>query len=296
MNTLLETALAYASDALPVLPLFEPIEGACACRRTDCGSPAKHPRTLHGLDDATLGRSEIREWWRRWPESNIGVRTGTPGGLVVVDLDGPAARTALAELAAGRPVEGLTVRTGRGWQRWYRAPGGAQIPNSAGALGRGIDVRGHRGYAVAPPSLHVTGRRYRFTGGHLGHPPTWLVTLMVRQRAAASTSAPGLVVPPLAEELPHRFGAAVLARRCNAVRMAPEGERNYALLRASTTCGGYIATGAIDEHDARTALRAAAFEIGLPERESLRTIASGFERGRQRPLYVGPRGDGSTTP
>lgn len=35
----------------------------------------KVPRTVHGLKDASTKRSRVAEWWRRWPEAGIGVRT-----------------------------------------------------------------------------------------------------------------------------------------------------------------------------------------------------------------------------
>ena len=36
--------------------------------------PAKHPRTPHGLQDASTDKAVLEEWWRRWPDSNVGVR------------------------------------------------------------------------------------------------------------------------------------------------------------------------------------------------------------------------------
>jgi len=29
----------------------------------------------------------IESWWRQWPSANVGVVTGRPSGLVVVDID-----------------------------------------------------------------------------------------------------------------------------------------------------------------------------------------------------------------
>jgi Bifunctional DNA primase/polymerase, N-terminal len=289
MSALLETALIYAADGLPVFPLFNPVDGRCSCRRSDC-APAKHPRTLHGLDDATTDATLIREWWRRWPTSNIGLRTGTPGGLVVLDVDSVDAGARLAELAAGRPLGGLIVRTGRGWQLWYRTPERLTIRNSASRLGADLDVRGEGGYVVAPPSLHISGRRYTFDGGRFEQAPPWLLELVAPPAAAAPEPGASAPAGPVATGEPaRRFGAAVLAGRCNAVKAAQEGGRNYAVLRAATTCGGYIATGAIDEKEAAAALITAAREVGLAEPEARRTIESGFKRGRAKPLYVRDR-------
>ena len=54
-----------------------------------------------------------------------------------------------------------TVKTGGGGQHLYFLwPEGAGVRNSAGKIAPGLDVRGHGGYVVAPPSLHASGARY----------------------------------------------------------------------------------------------------------------------------------------
>jgi hypothetical protein len=274
MNHLLETALAYAADGLPVLPLFEPRDDACACGDKGCGSPGKHPRTRHGLKDASTDPGRIREWWHRWPTSNVGLRTGRVGGLIAVDLDSLEGELRLSDLAGIATIDallnpaelgGLIVNTGRGYQVWYRAPDGLRIMNSAGKLGPGIDVRGEGGYVVAPPSVHANGRRYAFGGGHFDPPPSWLLEQIADpEQAQPPAQAPTATAGDETVDendrqldtlfdtlLARRYGAALLAARCNAVRAAAEGGRNYALLRAATTVGGYIATGAIEEAHAR---------------------------------------------
>src|SRR5688572_8668123 len=52
---------------------------------------SKAPATEHGVHDATRAASSIRESWNGRGELNIGVATGSPSGLVVVDLDSPTA-------------------------------------------------------------------------------------------------------------------------------------------------------------------------------------------------------------
>src|SRR5262249_52495788 len=125
---MLDVALAYVEDGLPVFPL--------------------RPRSplpwggSHGFKDATLDPELVRGWWAGRPDANIGIPPGRPGGIVAVDIDGPDAQRALDELAAGRPLDGLVVRTGRGWHRWYETSPHVTIRNSQSRLARGVDVRG----------------------------------------------------------------------------------------------------------------------------------------------------------
>ena len=55
-------ALQYASRGWAVLPLHNGMHGgACSCGKA-CGSVAKHPRTAHGLTDATTDAATIEGW------------------------------------------------------------------------------------------------------------------------------------------------------------------------------------------------------------------------------------------
>src|SRR5689334_21445243 len=85
MSPLGEAALAMATAGWAVVPVYTPVKGSCDCRRPDCSSPGKHPRTKNGLIDATTDPELIREWWMKWPEANIGAVVLQ--GLVVVDVD-----------------------------------------------------------------------------------------------------------------------------------------------------------------------------------------------------------------
>ena len=89
INQMLRAARSYAERfGWPVFPLYE-ITGAgdCSCGHPDCHSPAKHPRTSNGLNDATTDSATIQDWWSQWPTANIGIRTGRESGLFVLDVD-----------------------------------------------------------------------------------------------------------------------------------------------------------------------------------------------------------------
>lgn len=170
--SILQAALEYAEYGWKVLPLhsLQPLNGDCTCRLgPKCSSPGKHPKTPNGVKDATSERARIDEWFSGGEESvhlraNLGIATGRESSLVVLDVDtrhGGGDSLRVLEYLSGETLSGTrTVQTGSGgWHYYYRHPGHG-VPNSAGALGSGLDVRGDGGYVVAPPSLHASGSLY----------------------------------------------------------------------------------------------------------------------------------------
>src|SRR5215469_15321073 len=114
MDTL-KAALACAQRDWLVVPLHNPKHGKCSCRKNDCSSPGKHPRTERGLKDGSNDASQIEQWFARWPDANIGILTGQTSGLVVLDVDGEDGKASLRALtAAHAPLpKTLCVKTGR---------------------------------------------------------------------------------------------------------------------------------------------------------------------------------------
>ena len=214
-SNLAAAALRYAAVGWPVLPLHTPgHDRRCSCGRGDCPKPGKHPRTRHGLCDASTNAARIRAWWAAWPEANVGVATGR---LVVVDVDDARGRAALATLehAHRRLPPTLTAASGRGAHLYFHA-GAQRIANSVGRLGGGLDVRGRGGYVVAPPSLHAGGHCYRWTTRRLPAPlPSWLAELL-------TPAAP----PPRRTPLPRPGGSAIAGGATSSPRCAASSPRS----------------------------------------------------------------------
>lgn len=169
MSALLDSALAMAVAGWGVIPLHTPSDGACDCRRPDCSSPGKHPRTTNGLSDATTDADQIRKWWGMWPAANIGA--AVPDGFIVVDVD--VADVATIFRSDELPAT-ATSRTGRGHHLIYRTT--TLIRPSVGVREH-VDLRGPGSYIIVPPSLHVTGARYEWVvpmEGGFTDAPAWL--------------------------------------------------------------------------------------------------------------------------
>lgn len=187
---LLRAALDYVERGWFVVPLHSPAKGGCSCGRSDCASPGKHPRTAHGLKDASREPAKVREWWQRWPDANIGVLTGPESGIIVLDVDGePGLQTLIEFEGKGlRLPDTYSVTTGRGAHVYFQHPAGLDVRNSAGKIGAGLDIRGAGGYVVAAPSIHSSGARYQSDqpAEGLAPVPQWLLTLIQEANGAES--------------------------------------------------------------------------------------------------------------
>jgi hypothetical protein len=279
----LVAALAYATAGWPVLPLHTPTtDGGCTCTRAACTNAGKHPRTEHGLADASADPAQIAAWWQRWPGANVGVRTGE---LVVVEVDGAAGARSLATLEATHSPLPATrrVRSARGAHLYFRADG-HDIACSAGQLGIGLDVRGRGGYIVAPPSRHATGHHYAWTAtDHVAPPPAWLAGLLTASAPELERAALPRTVVTGADERARRYLQAAADAELVEVARAPVGTRNSALNRAAFRLGQLTGAGLGDREQLANALLGTALTAGLGEREASATIASGLRAGERNP-------------
>ena len=130
--------------------------------------------------------AELDRWFKRWPDANIAVVTGTLSRLVVLDVDPRhGGDDSLAELERryGPLPETVEAISGGGGRHIYFAHPGGIIHNRV-AFVPGIDLRGDGGLIIVPPSLHPSGQRYEWEVSH--HPedlepaplPAWLLTLL----------------------------------------------------------------------------------------------------------------------
>lgn len=265
-------ALSAAERGLPVIPLsptklpalrsphHEDPPGSARCRG-ECGLLG------HGVHDATADPAGVRALFAAAPwATGYGIACGRPPHhLIGVDLDTKGetdAVTALRELALRHLFtlpQTVTVLTPSGGRHlWLTGPPEVVVPNSAGRLAPGIDIRGAGGYLVGPGSVTAHGA-YRLAEGtaHL-HPapcPQALLTLIAppprphnRAHGARPTRGEGLI---------------------NFVRAAQEGQRNTRLFWAA--CRAY--ENGLGETLALP-LIAAATQTGLTQEEAEATLAS----------------------
>ncbi len=216
-DDMLAAALDYALAGLPVLPLHTLAAGQCTCGSPDCASPAKHPRLTNGLNGASTDVAVVAGWWQRWPDANVGIATGAKSRLVVLDVDaghGGAGTLAGLERVHGKLPKTAKVLTGGGGAHYFFHQGNGEVRNSAGKLGAGLDVRADGGYVVAPPSIHASGRVYRWTSDLAKSPPAdmppWLLEDARTQRSSGAA--------PVGDEIPQGARDSTLASLAGTMR------------------------------------------------------------------------------
>jgi hypothetical protein len=152
-----EVALQYAGRGWPVLPCKD-----------------KAPLVRGGIHAATRDRSIVERWWRTWPHAEIGIACGAASGIVVIDIDTPAAVPALLDLPT------LSASTPNGGRHLYcRYAEG--IRNRVFAWG---ELRASGLYVIAPPG---PGREW-INEDVIAEAPEWLRELVLAPKADAGFS------------------------------------------------------------------------------------------------------------
>jgi hypothetical protein len=106
------------------------------------------------------------------PEINIGVLCGHPSGLLLIDIDNKEAQDAFARLEREHSGQGKNgggnywrFTTGKGERYIFLSPDSSvsfKIPTGTGHY---IEILGDGRQSVVPPSIHPTGRKYRWVNG-----------------------------------------------------------------------------------------------------------------------------------
>ena len=170
MTTIREAALGYARNRHRVLP--------------DIG---KRPPFDEWQNRASSSPEQIEQWWREWPDANVGLLCGDR--YVVLDIDprhnGDAALTKLTAKHGPLPQTATVATGGGGWHHYFAAEGVASR-----VLARGLELRAIGEQVVAPPSIHPdSGREYVWLArSPLAPRPAWLP-------GAAATKGPILEQP-----------------------------------------------------------------------------------------------------
>lgn len=153
-----EQAFAYLGAGLSILPLVYGQK-----------TPAVPEITPYFSKPPTV--SEVDAWFAQPGAHNIAIVTGLVSRLVVIDIDANDAFNLFLETVKQVPAlnekifKTFIVRTGKGVHIYLRFsidefPEGIETTVLANTENGEVRVKGNRGYVVAPPSLHPSGKVY----------------------------------------------------------------------------------------------------------------------------------------
>jgi len=104
---------------------------------------------------------ELEEWFKGG-RINIGVVTGPPSDLLVLDFDyRHGGDRSILELG----LKDCTLDTGGGGKHWYYRYTGSGVNNNMAGVLQGFDIRSRGGYVLAPPSRTAKAYQFRVTTG-----------------------------------------------------------------------------------------------------------------------------------
>ena len=251
---LLDWALIYRDMGLCPVPLYRHDDP-----RDESGN--KRPmlagwQNLRMPDDAALER------WFCDDRRNIGIVCGrVSGDLIVVDFDDMGAY--FDWLAAADPPTTLTIDTGGGGVHcYYRLAG--EAPGNHKLIGG--DLRGQGGQVVAPPSMHLSGRRYNVRD----ESPIAIADL-------EALKLPLLIRPPLRERARQALAAGDTEPIVQTLAGAQAGDRNNTLL----WCACRLFDQGLGLSQVESTLMLTALQIGLQRREIRLTIHNAQKQSRK---------------
>lgn len=179
--SLLETALSHAARGWFVFP----------CKPGD-----KYPITKHGWHDASRDAEQIRQWWAKTPNANVGIACGM-SGLCVLDIDTGLEddNAAMLWLGAHNMPTTYMVRSGRrpgfGLQVYFTGA----IPDVIGWELDGCkgDIKSLGGLVMSAGCVHPSGTEYAVKCGspeELADTPDWVRSLKSPNIGTGKDAAP----------------------------------------------------------------------------------------------------------
>jgi len=296
---------AYLAAGLRPILIHYPLDGnLCTCGK-------KHDRTKSGSSSA--GKHPIANNWQKQPADrdviidqlarlrftpNLGIALGRQpiGGYIVgIDIDDEERYKAL-EAELGPLPETPNSTSGRGRHLFYEMPVEidlSRVINVTGIGGEpGVDAKREGGQVVVAPSLHASGKRYKWVraGAIAKLPMPWAMELLKAPEVpewVGEYTPQSMNADKKAKKRAEKYLEKAVIGEASALARCGEGMRNNTLYRSAYKMFGYCASLYLGGrwqwvHDE---LLAAAKVSGLPEREARRTIESADKSLRDTPDF-----------
>ncbi len=261
----------------------------CGCWRGEaCDRIGKHPDGGKGWQQRGITDERAARLIALGSGGGLGVLTGSPSGVVVLDVDvrnGGDISLAALEARRGPLPRTRRVISGRrdgGVHLYYSIPSEVKV-SSKKRLGTGIDVLSDGFFVVAPPSISMHGMRRPYlldpsAPVAIAPFPRDLLELLVDRAPPGPTFAERVGV--LGDVVEQATLVAILFRDAvSRVALAPEGSRNTTLNGEAYGLGSLVAAGYLDAESVAFELVRAAGIAGLKGEASFATVLSGLGDG-----------------
>jgi hypothetical protein len=219
--------------------------------------------------------AQIREWWQRWPDANIGIIAGAVSGIFVLESDNPAALAEMEQAGYILPPT-RTEQARRGPHYFFKHPG---FPVRNIHIFPEIEIKGDKGKITGAGSTHKTGHIYTVSDDlPIVEAPAWLIEKI--------TPAPPKVHTParLHATSDQQRAYAVAGLEAEAATLAATSiNRNDQLFRSVAAAASFIPLGLLTESEIEGVLKPIARNIGLTEFEINGTFKSGIKNGMGNP-------------
>ena len=165
-------------------------DGLCTCNNPNCTNIGKHPATPDGFKSASKDIERVKKLWAGRQGLNVGIATGKPSGIFVVDIDSAEGEKGLNELC--NIPETLTVKTGKGKHIFFKYPN-KEVITKKGIL-EGVDVRGDGGYVAGAGSIHSSGHIYDFINplAEIAEAPQEILDLVLKENQTLTNNTSSL--------------------------------------------------------------------------------------------------------
>lgn len=234
--------------------------------------------------DAPANEDQLREWFTKYPNANIGLVTGAVSGIVAVDIDSAEGGKAIQEYIPNS-ILCPTVATPRGRHLYFKHPG-VGVSNNAKVI-IDCDFRGDGGYILIPSSVTKDGKYEWILGPDEAPPPPlpikYLETLIRSFKQPKGVTERNAPVTNSQNELPV-VTQKPLQGVTNRIITLQKGQRDedlfhvaYQLVRSRTS-----------DQSVRTVLMACARHCNPPfdERDLEVKIESALKRARDKDMRV----------
>lgn len=154
----------------------------------------KHPIIKDWPNNAATDTKILEAWFKR-SQLNLAIVTGRKSGFFCLDVDGEAGKDSLLQLEKQNgtiPADTacMAITPSNGVHYYFKMPDGLDLRNSAGKLGKGLDIRANGGYVVVPPSRVINKDgieacyewltpEITLAKGQLPDAPEWLLNLTI---------------------------------------------------------------------------------------------------------------------